>query len=128
MIVPLSYITACQLRFSEAASILVGCMTLFENGLIGITRLILLDSMLLCFTAAAFCSYAWFRNLNVQPFTIKWKIAMLCTGFNLGCVSSVKWVGFFITAMIGFMTIEELWNVLNDPRSNKVRSNILSRV
>ena len=95
-----------------------------ENGFIGITRLVLLDSMLLCFTALTFCAYAWFRNQSAQPFSWKWKLSLVCTGVGIGCVSSVKWVGFFITALVGLMTIEELWSMLGDTRMPKVSARL----
>jgi dolichyl-phosphate-mannose-protein mannosyltransferase len=90
------------------------CGKIIENGFIGITRLILLDSMLLGFSALTFTSYVWFRNQSHVPFSAKWKTALITTGVGIGCVSSTKWVGFFITALIGLLTIEELWGMLND--------------
>ena len=62
LIVPLNYMTAVQLRLGKWATLLVAAMTLFDNGFIGITRLILLDSMLLFFTAATVFCYTLFRN------------------------------------------------------------------
>lgn len=78
--------------------------------------------MLLCFTALAFTSYAWFRNQSNRPFGRTWRLSLVLTGVGIGCVSSVKWVGFFITALIGLLTIEELWSMLGDPRMPKVLS------
>lgn len=90
-----------------------------ENGLIGITRLILLDSFLLGFTSAAMLGYATFRNQQRAPFGARWWAALFATGAAIGCVSSVKWVGFLVTALVGFMTIEELWVMLGDMRLPK---------
>ena len=44
---------------------------------------------------------------------------MIGTGFFIGCVSSVKWVGFFVTSLVGLLTIEELWNMLGESRLPK---------
>lgn len=76
--------------------------------------------MLLGFTALAFTSYAWFRNQSSRPFGRTWRLSLVMTGVGIGCVSSVKWVGFFITTLIGLLTMEELWNMLGDPRMSKV--------
>lgn len=52
------------------------------------------------------------------------------TGASIGCVTSVKWVGFFITALVGLLTIEELWTMMGDvkmPKKTFIR-HFLSRV
>jgi dolichyl-phosphate-mannose-protein mannosyltransferase len=36
-------------------------------------------------------------------------------------VCSVKWVGFFVTALVGLYTIEDLWNKFGDLKMPKVR-------
>lgn len=91
-----------------------------ENGFIGITRLILLDSMLICFTSWTMLGYSTFRNQGMKPFGLKWWLALVATGFGIGCVSSVKWVGFLVTALVGLLTIEELWGMLGDIKMSKV--------
>lgn len=119
-IVPLAYLTALQLRLHHTTAVLVATSMLLENGFIGITRIILLDSLLLAFTSLTFYCYALFRNQNRLPFERKWKVSLVATGVAIGLVSSVKWVGFFVTAFVGLMTIEELWAMLGNPRMSKV--------
>lgn len=119
LIVPFTYLTAVQLRLGKYASYLCAAMALFENGFIGITRLILLDSMLICFTSATALGYTCFRNQDKKPFSTKWWLALCLTGASIGCVSSVKWVGFLVTGLVGLMTIEELWGMLGDVRMPK---------
>lgn len=77
--------------------------------------------MLICFTSASALGYACFRNQEKKPFSLKWWTALICTGAAIGCVSSVKWVGFLVTALVGLMTIEELWTMLGDVKMPKTR-------
>ena len=88
--------------------------TLLEVGLVGITRLILLDSMLIFFGLAAVTFYTAFRRFDARPFSPRWHWNLLLTGAALGCVASVKWVGFFTVALVGLLTVEELWRLYGD--------------
>lgn len=112
LVVPLAYAIAVQIGLSPCASILVGFSCAFDNGFIGISRLILLDPILLFFTAATVLGLASF--LRSPPFTRSWIFSLAATGLCIGCVLSVKWVGLFSTALVGFHTIEDLWNLLGD--------------
>jgi len=109
--VPFSYVLAKNLGLSDPVSVLIALTTLLEVGLIGITRLILLDSMLLFFGMATMTFYTAFRRYDSTPFCFRWHWNLLLTGAAIGCVSSVKWVGFFTMAMVGVLTIEELWRM-----------------
>ena len=134
--VPYTYMTAVQLGFTRPVAYLVGLLTLLgtllcflsipqnltntDVGFIGIGRLILLDSMLIFFTTVTVFYYTLFRNQSHRPFSFRWWSSLFMTGVSIGCVSSVKWVGFFVTALVGFMTIEELWGMLGNVHMPKV--------
>jgi dolichyl-phosphate-mannose-protein mannosyltransferase len=59
---PLAYYTGVHLRLSVFASTLLGILTIEEIATMAISRFILLDSMLLFFTALSVYSLALFRN------------------------------------------------------------------
>ncbi|CDS12794.1 hypothetical protein LRAMOSA04978 [Lichtheimia ramosa] len=114
MLVPLAYLTAQQFHMSYKASILAATMVLLDTAYLCISRFVLLDSMLLFFTCLSLYCLSVFHNLRNQPFSEKWWLWLALTGFSLGCVSSVKWVGLFAVALVGIYTIEDLWDMLGD--------------
>lgn len=118
--VPLAYYTARDLNFRRPAVWLVTLMALCENSYATISRFILLDSMLLCFTFTTMLCWARFHKLQRESFSIEWWIWLLLTGISIGCVCSVKWVGLFSTALVGLYTAEDLWNKFGDYKMPKV--------
>lgn len=118
--VPLAYYTARELNFRKATVWLVSLMVLFENSYATISRFILLDSMLLCFTFTTTMCFAKFHRLQHASFSPEWFIWLFLTGFSIGCVCSVKWVGLFCTAIVGLYTVEDLWNKFGDVKMPEV--------
>ncbi|OZJ06319.1 hypothetical protein BZG36_00722 [Bifiguratus adelaidae] len=114
LMVPLAYETALELKLSRRACLLAACMVLLDTAYLCISRFILLDSMLLFFTCSTLYCLSVFHNLKDEAFSLDWWIWLAFTGLSLGCVSSVKWVGFFIVALVGLYTIEELWEMFGD--------------
>lgn len=70
--------------------------------------------MLLFFTFTTTLGLVKFRNQRHAPFSDDWWIWLVFTGWSIGCVCSVKWVGMFITALVGLYTIEDLWEKFGD--------------
>jgi dolichyl-phosphate-mannose-protein mannosyltransferase len=119
--IPLAYYTARELNFKRPAVWFVTLMVLCENSYTTISRFILLDSMLLCFTFTTVLCWARFHRLQDKSFSIEWFTWLILTGISIGCVCSVKWVGLFCTALVGLYTIEDLWNKFGDYKMPKVR-------
>lgn len=118
--VPLAYFTARELDFRRPAVWLVTLMVLCENSYATISRFILLDSMLLCLTFTTTLCWARFHRLQNKSFSLEWFTWLILTGISIGCVCSVKWVGFFVTALVGLYTAEDLWNKFGDLKIPKV--------
>ncbi|PMD56440.1 glycosyltransferase family 39 protein [Hyaloscypha bicolor E] len=114
--IPLAYYTARELNLKRPAVWFVTLMVLCENSYTTISRFILLDSMLLCFTFTTVLCWARFHRLQKQSFSPEWFAWLALTGVSIGCVCSVKWVGAFCTAMVGLYTIEDLWNKFGDTK------------
>lgn len=92
-----------------------------DIGWLCISRFILLDSMLLFFTFTTTLGLVKFHSQRHDPFNEDWWLWLVFTGWSIGCVCSVKWVGMFVTAMVGVYTIEDLWDKFGDLRMPIVR-------
>ena len=119
--IPLAYHTARDFGFRRATVWLITLMVLCENSYATISRFILLDSMLLCFTFTTVLCFARFHRLQKESFSLQWFTWLILTGFSIGCVCSIKLVGLFCTALVGLYTIEDLWNKFGDTKMPKVR-------
>ncbi len=99
-------------------SILTNCV---ENGLLTQSRLILLDSPLIIFTAFTALAWTCFTNQHEQgpskAFDSSWWFWLVATGVGLGATVSVKWVGLFTIAWVGSLTILQLWVLLGDNKT-----------
>ncbi|KIM58534.1 glycosyltransferase family 39 protein [Scleroderma citrinum Foug A] len=115
-LVPLGWYTAVELGMSPWACHLVALMVLCDVGWLCISRFILLDSMLLFFTFTTVFFLTKFHNQQYQSFSFDWWLWLSLTGISIGCVTSVKWVGLFVTALVGIYTIEDLWDKFGDLR------------
>lgn len=82
------------------------------------SRLILLDSPLIFFTALTALSFTCFTNQHEQgpskAFRGLWWFWLVTTGVCLGATVSVKWVGLFTIAWVGSLTVLQLWVLLGD--------------
>ncbi|KAF9581280.1 Protein O-mannosyltransferase 2 [Lunasporangiospora selenospora] len=124
IIVPMAYWTARELRMSKVASLFAATLVLFDNAYLTISRFILLDSMLLAGTCLVVLCMTRFRNERHDPFSLDWWLWLALTGVSIGIVSSIKWVGLFVTALVGLLTVEELWDLFGDlsiPKSTYVK-------
>ncbi|PVZ98174.1 hypothetical protein BB558_005812 [Smittium angustum] len=114
LVAPASYILVRASGFGIVAGIFGSLVVCLENGLITQSRLILLDSIMIFFTAYSAMSYMVFRNVTDKPFTFSWWFWLLSTGFHMGCAISSKWIALFLVAFIGIATVYDLWEIIED--------------
>ncbi|QLQ81149.1 hypothetical protein HG537_0E05040 [Torulaspora globosa] len=116
---PVAYYTAKNMGLRMLTVFLIALMVTLEHSFIVLSKFILLDSMLLFFTMLAFYCMVKLYNFRDKPFTRPWSWWMLLTGVSIGCVCSVKWVGLFITLVIGLYTVMELFSFHSDASITK---------
>lgn len=107
---PLAYFSAMELDFSMLTCWLVGISVALEMLSLLLSRFILLDSMLMFFTASTFFGLVKMHTLSVSQTLISVRGAawMVYLGLSIGCVCSVKLVGLFVTTLVGLYTIYDL--------------------
>ena len=119
--VPATYFTTIWMNLNILTTLLVTTMVTLEHSYIVLSKFILLDSMLLFFTITTFACLCKLNSLRKEQMTKKWSLWLLLTGINIGCVCSVKWVGLFITAIVGFYTVVDLYRHWCDASLSRVR-------
>ncbi|RXK40898.1 dolichyl-phosphate-mannose-protein mannosyltransferase [Tremella mesenterica] len=123
-LVPIAWWTSGEFGWSRWTRHWVTLCVLCDIGWLCISRFILLDSMLLFFTFTTTLGLVKFHSQRHDPFGEDWWIWLAFTGWSIGCVCSIKWVGMFVTALVGLYTIEDLWDKFGDlsmPLSTYIR-------
>jgi dolichyl-phosphate-mannose-protein mannosyltransferase len=123
LVVPIAYIMMRALGISNWTSGAFSLLTLFDNALTTQSRLILLDSYLVLFTALSGLFWVLFQREKNYPFEAKWWTYLSLLGLSLGGAASCKWVGLFVVAVIGLYTVTELWNLYGNTQIPIVKSN-----
>ncbi|KAJ1674361.1 Protein O-mannosyltransferase 2, partial [Spiromyces aspiralis] len=120
-LVPFAYHTMRHLGCSRVTAAVAALFVCFDNAICTISRFILLDAMLLCFTAATgMCLAALHKHRN-EPFSREWWKWLALCGVSIGLVVSSKWVGFLAMSMVGLYTLHDLYAKLGD---RKVSSSV----
>ncbi|KAK5109557.1 hypothetical protein LTR62_006908 [Meristemomyces frigidus] len=123
--IPTIYLTLKAAGCKTTSAALGAGLVIFENGLVTQSRLILLDSPLIIFTALTALSWTSFTNQHElgpkYAFTPSWWFWLAATGLTLGATVSVKWVGLFTIAWVGSLTALQLWVLLGDTKTVTLR-------
>ncbi|KAJ2401338.1 Protein O-mannosyltransferase 2 [Coemansia sp. RSA 2559] len=103
---PLAYATIRFIGKGQRTAVLAAWFVIFDNALCLMTRIVVLDGPLLCFTAMALAATVrWLRTYQTR-----W---MAVAGLSLALATSVKWVGLFTVLLVGILTaIDIIYRVL----------------
>ncbi|KAJ5114694.1 hypothetical protein NUU61_000453 [Penicillium alfredii] len=119
--VPLMFLTLRVTGCRTSTAFMGATAVIFDNALTTQSRLILLDSPLVFFTALTALSFNCFTNQQElgpsHAFGILWWFWLVATGLSLGATLSVKWVGLFTMAWVGSLTALQLWVLLGDSKT-----------
>ncbi|KAH7078332.1 Dolichyl-phosphate-mannose-protein mannosyltransferase-domain-containing protein [Paraphoma chrysanthemicola] len=119
--IPTMFLTLKAAGCRTTTAALGAGLVIFDNALVTQSRLILLDSPLIIFTAITALAWTSFTNQHEQgpskAFQPSWWFWLATTGVGLGATVSVKWVGLFTIAWVGSLTLLQLWVLLGDTRN-----------
>lgn len=116
LLVPISWLTCRSLDMNLLSSYFISIMVCLESSFIVLGKFVLLDSFLFFFTATTFlCLSQVHKYRKKEDKSFVSSIWYILLGISIGCVCSVKWVGLFITAVVGVYTIIDLWVQFWDP-------------
>lgn len=112
------FIATHSMTKSVHSATLAALLVVFDNGMITLTRYILLDPPLLFFIASSILGLAQFsfklKPISQDSFSFWWWFWLTWTGVSIACAFSVKFVGLFIVALVGLRTIYDIWVLLGD--------------
>lgn len=114
--VPTCYFTCREFGYSRWSTYFITLMTCLECSFIVLGKFVLLDSFLIFFMATTYLGLSHIYRLRKKEFSPEWTTWMVITGVSIGCVCSVKWVGLFITGVVGVYTVVELYLKFWDPK------------
>jgi dolichyl-phosphate-mannose-protein mannosyltransferase len=106
------YFTLRASGCKPAVALLTSSLLVIENGMITISRYILLDSPLIFFIAGT--AFFYTRSEICKPFSFDWFKHLSLCGIFLGFAVSSKWVGLFTFAWLGLANVLRLWFEIGD--------------
>ncbi|KAJ1718023.1 Dolichyl-phosphate-mannose--protein mannosyltransferase 1, partial [Coemansia biformis] len=112
--VPLAFVAARACGYARDTAALAAVLVCVENGLVTQSRLILLDSPLVFFTALTLACWAVWWTTQRRPFSRAWWAWLAATGAAMGCAASCKWVGLFLFPALGLSAAKDLWDKIAD--------------
>ncbi|XP_070581898.1 protein O-mannosyl-transferase 1-like isoform X2 [Ptychodera flava] len=111
---PAVYQIIVELGYSHWSATLAGCLILFDNALVTQSRFILLDPILLFFSAMAILSLLKFRNVQDRVFSLWWWIWLTCTGIFMVFTVSVKYTGILTALIVALVLAIDFWKLIGN--------------
>ncbi|EAT48016.1 AAEL000855-PA [Aedes aegypti] len=112
LLAPVVYSILRQLKLSQSIAIIGGLLIVFDNALLTHSRFILMEPMLLLFSAVGLLFVLKF--LNSQPFSVRWWSFGALAAASLTAGVCVKYVGFFSYVLACYIIGRHVWMQLPD--------------
>ncbi|KAJ1895556.1 Protein O-mannosyltransferase 2, partial [Kickxella alabastrina] len=107
-LVPVTFWLCLGMRLPTAGAWLAAGFVAADNAVIGVSRMVVLDSMLMLANAVAVGAFVCLRNSGLAPGSRKWCFHMMALGLALSLVCSIKVVGLLTLAVTGICMLSDL--------------------
>ncbi|EPY50841.1 O-mannosyltransferase Ogm1 [Schizosaccharomyces cryophilus OY26] len=114
LLIPLMYGNVYLSSNSKMAAFMASVFAIFDNGLITMSRYVMIEIPTLFFMGLTSFFWMYYENQQKYPFALKWHISLLYTGISLGLTISTKLSGLFTLFWILVLALFHLWNLIGD--------------
>ncbi|CAB16577.1 Dolichyl-phosphate-mannose--protein mannosyltransferase [Schizosaccharomyces pombe] len=114
LLVPLMYGTVYFPTKSKTAASLAALFVIFDNGLITMSRYIMIEIPALYFMSLTAFYWSVYEAQQKRPFSLRWHTSLLSTGVALGLALSTKLSAMFTFGWLLILAAFHLWNLLGD--------------
>jgi len=110
-LVPLCWGIVRRLGYGVVGGLCAGIAVAFDNALVITSRVVMLDALLLACMFLAMYAVLCVHDDERSEFTMRYFAALAVAGTALGCAVSIKLVGMGAVAVIGVISLAQLWEV-----------------
>ncbi|XP_042901346.1 protein O-mannosyl-transferase 1 [Parasteatoda tepidariorum] len=111
LLIPTVYYLIIELGFTHRTAVLAGILIIFENAYLTQSRFILMESMLIWFSAFGLLSYLKFRKID-RSFSLNWWLWFLLSSVSLTCAICVKYSGIFSAFLVITLVVSDYWKLI----------------
>ncbi|KAI8594695.1 Dolichyl-phosphate-mannose-protein mannosyltransferase-domain-containing protein, partial [Dissophora ornata] len=117
---PMAYMTLKAKGQSTNTATVATILIAFDNALTANNRLMVLEPLLMFFSALSFMSWIMFTNQSPRPFSAVWWMWLTTTGLAVSGALSTKASGIFAFMAIGFLAARDSWSLAANRSVNNV--------
>lgn len=114
LLAPTMYYLTAELGLTHRTAILAGILIIVENAFLTQSRFMLMESILIWFSAFGVLAYLKFRKEQHRPFSLRWWSWLLLCSSSLTCAVCVKYVGIFSAFLILMLLALDYWKMIGD--------------
>ncbi|XP_054713635.1 protein O-mannosyltransferase 1-like [Uloborus diversus] len=113
LLVPLIYYLVIELGSTHHTAVLAAALIIVENAYLTQSRFILMESILIYFSAFGLLAFLKFRKVP-RAFSFPWWSWLFLSSVSLTCAICVKYSGVFTAFLVVTLLIYDYWQLISD--------------